>query len=329
MRRAGRSREDIVTWLRAALAAELRLDPATISADRTLTFYGLDSLTAATIAGDFSDWLGQPLPENVLAARATIHTLADRFAGPPAVRAPHHRRPGRPRASDRVDYAGLDYSRTPRLERTLKAVLRILVKLTSDIRVEGIEYLPAAGPALVASNHLHILDAVWMLAVLPRRTILLVAEEFERKPVLGWLLNIARVVYIARSTADRAALGQALQVLQRGGLLAVAPEGKLSRTGGLIRAHSGIAYIATQSGVPVTPAVLWGQELAFRSWLRLRRVRLEVRFGAPVQVPAGPAGPRELKHYTDQIMRSLASLLPPAYQGVYSTLHGPSEPTHR
>jgi 1-acyl-sn-glycerol-3-phosphate acyltransferase len=173
---------------------------------------------------------------------------------------------------------------------------------------------------------MHILDAVWMLAVLPRRTILLVAEEFERKPVVGWLLNAGRVIYISRGTADRAALAQALQVLRHGGALAVAPEGKLSRTGGLLKAHTGIAYLATHSGVSVTPAVLWGQDRAWSTWRRLRRVRLDVRFGSPVRVPFGPAGPRELRRYTDDIMRSLANLLPPAYQGVYRTPSGPDSP---
>jgi 1-acyl-sn-glycerol-3-phosphate acyltransferase len=316
MRRVGRSREDIVTWLLAAVASELRLDPLSLDADRALTFYGLDSLTAATIAGDLSDWLGRPLPDDVLQAGVTIGSLATRLARPSAPeRSAGH--PRRRRSSDSVDYAVLDYGRTPRFERAIMAAIRVLVKLTSEVRVEGLEHLPVSGPALMASNHLHILDAVWMLGILPRRTILLVAEEFERKPVVGWLLTIGRVIYISRGTADRVALGQALQVLRHRGALAVAPEGKLSRTGGLIRAHTGIAYLATHSGVPVTPAVLWGQERAWASWLRLRRVRLNVRFGPPERIPFGPAGPRELRRDTDQIMRALARLLPPAYQGVY------------
>ena len=313
---AGRSAEAIVAWLRAAVAAELHLDPATLDADRVLTFYGLDSLTAATLAGDLAEWLGRPLPEDVLMARATIRGLADRLARHTVHDRAHHVH-RRQRASDPIDYAALNYRRSPRFERLAKAIIRVLVKLTSDLRVGGLENVPATGPLLVASNHLHILDAVWVLSVLDRRTILLVAEEFERKPLLGWLLNAARVIYISRGTADREALDQAVLVLRNGGALAVAPEGKLSRTGGLIRGHSGIAFLATESGVPVTPTVLWGQERAWASWLRLRRVRLDLRFGAPVRVPAGPAGHRELRRYTDHIMRSLAELLPSAYRGVY------------
>jgi len=312
-----RTSAEIVAWLRAAVAAELRIDPATIDADRILTFYGLDSLTAATLAGDLSDWLARPLPDDVLMARATIRGLADRLARQAAHERVHHHVKRRARTSDSIDYAGLDYSRTPRFERMAKAIIRGLVTLTTDLHVEGVEHVPTSGPALVASNHLHILDGVWMLGVLPRRTILLVAEEFERKPFVGWLLNAARAIYISRGTADRDALDQAIVVLRHGGALAVAPEGKLSRTGGLIRGHSGIAFLATESGVPVTPVVMWGQERAWSSWLRLRRVRLELRFGAPVRVPAGPAGHRELRRYTDQIMRALAALLPETYRGIY------------
>ncbi|MEI6669286.1 MAG: 1-acyl-sn-glycerol-3-phosphate acyltransferase [Acidobacteriota bacterium] len=328
MTHAGRSRQDIVKWLRETVAAELRLDPATLSAERPLSFYGLDSLTAASVAGDLSDWLGQPLPDDVLSARVTIDELAARLAAARAAE-PHRRAIVRNRVSDAIDYTAIDYGRTPRLERMFKAGLRGLVALTSDVHLEGVEHLPAEGPALMASNHLHILDAVWMLAVFPRRTILLVAEEYEHRWFVGWLLNLGRVIYISRGSADRTALGQATSVLRHGGALAVAPEGKLSRTGGLIRAHNGIAFLATQSGVPVTPSVMWGQEKAWASWKRLRRVRLDVRFGAPVRVPPGPAGHRELKRDTDLIMRALARLLPPEYQGVYAEPLVPSEPTSR
>jgi 1-acyl-sn-glycerol-3-phosphate acyltransferase len=314
---AGRTRDEIAQWLRSALAAELHIDEAGIEADRPLTFYGLDSLTAASLAADFSDWLGHTLSDDVLLARATIGALADRFAGPVALRPVHHRVTMRHRSSDAIDYTALDYRAAPRFERFAKAVIRGLVRVTTVLHAEGVEYLPGEGPVLLASNHLHILDAVWMLAVFRRRTILLVAEEFERKPFVGRLLTAGRVIYISRGSADRGALEQALTVLAQGGALAVAPEGKLSRTGGLIRAHSGIAFLATQSGVPVTPAVIWGQHRAWSSWVRFRRVRIDIRFGAPIRLPQGPAGHRELRRHTDDIMHALARLLPDAYQGVY------------
>jgi 1-acyl-sn-glycerol-3-phosphate acyltransferase len=292
----GKSREEIQSWLQTAIASELRLAPGSLDVTRPFAFYGVDSLTAATLAGDLEEWLGHQLPPDVALARATIASLADRLSDrsrPASASTPSWR------ASDHVDYDALDYSRSPLVERLIKAAVRLIVRATSVVEVQGRERVPARGPVLLAGNHLHILDALWMTAVLPRRTIFLVAEEFQDKPVVGRLLNAGRAIYIARGKADRDALDRALAVLRGGGALAVAPEGRLSRTGGLIKGQSGIAYLSSQSGVPVLPVVGYGQERAGASWRRLTRVRVHIRFGRLVPVPTGPASPGELERYTD------------------------------
>lgn len=310
-----RSRAEIVDYLRTAVAAELGLRPDAIDPERPLTFYGLDSLTAAIVAGGLVDWLGHSLPEDLILARATASSLADRLAAP----APSARQASTApvRASDRTDYTSLDYARTPAGERLLKTLIRALVRVTSRVSIEGQDSVPAEGPVLCATNHLHILDALWMVSALPRRTIFLVAEEFERKPVVGWLLNAGRAIYVARGKADREALDRALAVLKSGGALGVAPEGRLSLTGGLIKGQIGIAYLASQAGVPVIPVVAWGQERAGHCWRHLRRVRVHIRFGPPIELPPGLSGPSDLERGTDLVMTSLARLLPPAYRGVY------------
>ncbi len=314
-----RSRDDIVEYLRTAIGGEIGLPPGAIDAEKPLTFYGVDSLTAAIVAGDLTDWLGRSLPGDITLARATVSSLADRLAEDGEGTPKNTSRPlASGRASDRVDYAAIDYTRTPRRERVLMAIVRGLVRLTSRVSIEGRECLPPEGAVLCATNHLHILDALWMVAALPRRTIFLVAEEFERRPIVGWFLNAAHAIYIARGKADREALGRALDVLKGGGALGVAPEGRLSRTGGLIKGQVGVAYLASQAGVPVVPVVAWGQEHAGRRWLRLRRVRVNIRFGPPLTLPPGLSAPRDLERGTDQVMTALARLLPPAYRGVYA-----------
>ena len=65
------------------------------------------------------------------------------------------------------------------------------------------------------------------------------------------------------------------------------------------------------------PAAAWGQERLGRSWRRLRRAPVEVRFGPPVSLPQGEATTAELAGYTEQIMDEIAGLLPREYRGVY------------
>jgi len=298
---------EIKDWLRAAIAHELRLDPATLDPQRPFAYYGLDSLTAATLSGELGDWLGYDIPPDVLVEHPTIDALAERLASGRA-----EPQSARPTERDRPD------DEPPRWdERMVRASARCAVRASSILDVEGSERLPAAGPALFAVNHLHILDALWMSAVLPSRTRFLVAEEFRAKPVLGRILTAGRVIYVARGRADREALERAVAVVSGGGAVAVAPEGRLSRTGGLIKGQSGIAYLSSQSGVPVIPVVAYGQERAGASWARLSRVRVCVRIGDPIAAPGCPATARELDHHAAGIMGALARLLPATYRGIY------------
>ena len=97
----------------------------------------------------------------------------------------------------------------------------------------------------------------------------------------------------------------------------MAPEGKVSRTGGLLQGRSGIAYLATEAGVPILPVVAFGQEKASHCWKRFRRVTVQIRIGSLLELPAGKATARQLEAYTDQVMLAMARLLPPPYRGVY------------
>jgi len=67
------------------------------------------------------------------------------------------------------------------------------------------------------------------------------------------------------------------------------------------------------------PIAHWGTENTIRSWMRLRRPRIEIRIGRPFRLP--PVDPDErgasLRHNADEVMCRLAALLPPAYQGHY------------
>lgn len=218
-----------------------------------------------------------------------------------------------------IDYASLDYSRWTPLQRFLQRLLRLIVRLTMRVRVEGLERFPPEGPLIVAPNHIHLFDVPLLFCYLPRRTVVFVADKWQRVPVVNWLLEyVGNGIWVRRGEPDRKALTAALQVLRAGGVLGLAPEGTRSRTGGLQPGKTGIAYLATRAPAPILPVALFGQEKAVQCWRRLRRPEVTVRFGELIHLPPGKHKTSQLEAYTEEVMIALARLLPPEYRGVYA-----------
>jgi 1-acyl-sn-glycerol-3-phosphate acyltransferase len=302
----------ISAWIVVQVARELHLDPAAIDPAKPVGVLGLDSLAAATLVADLEDHLGRQLPEALVRPDLSIEEISRQVADTvsPAIAAP--------KASTPNVEAPRNVQSWTSLQRVVLVLARAVARVLTKRDVIGADRVPATGPIILAVNHLHILDALWAFTVLPRPTVFLVASEFRRRPIVGLLLGIGRSIFVTRGEGDRAAIWQGVELLRHGGALGVAPEGRLSRTGGLIQGQPGIARLAADGQAPVVPMVMSGQERLWRHWLRGRRVPIRVRFGPPIPPPAAPATARMLAEYSDRVMRGLAAELPPAYRGVYS-----------
>lgn len=305
---------EISTWVVAEVARELHLDPAAIDPDQPMAVLGLDSLAVATLTADLEDHLGRRLPDAVFANDLTITALSRLVAGAPSAAAGSA---DEARAAPRSEYGALDYGRWTPAQRLLRAAARGLVRGLTRQDVHGLERIPARGPVIIAVNHLHILDALWIFAVLPRRTVFIVASEFRRRLLVGRLLRMGQAIFVTRGAGDREAMTRAVEVLRAGAAVGVAPEGRLSATGGLTRGQPGVARLSAEAAAPIVPMAVSGQEQLWRYWRRGRRVPVRVRFGAVIPPPCLPATARSLEGHSEEVMRALAAELPPAYRGVY------------
>jgi len=222
-------------------------------------------------------------------------------------------------ATTAVDYATLDYTTWTPAQRAIRAVTAVGFSCLARIDTEGLEHIPRHGPCLLAVNHLSMADVPLLLTLLERRAIILAVDQLQQFRILDWFVSdMGQAIYVERNQAEDGALTQALAVLAAGGLLALAPEGRRSKSG-LLRARTGVAYLATQADVPIVPLVAWGQERWRTRLTRVTRIPIQVRAGEPMRFPAGPAGPADLRAYTDTLMQRMAALLPAAYRGVYGS----------
>ncbi len=220
-------------------------------------------------------------------------------------------------ANEPSRYATLDYSRWSTGQRAIKTAVTVAMRTLSTIHVDGLENLPRTGGCLLAINHLSMTDGPVIFSLLPRRTVMFASIHLRRSAFMHWILSdMGDAIYVRRGEGDTDALESGLAVLRAGGLLGIGPEGTRSPAG-LARGHTGIAYLATQAKVPVVPLAAWGQEKIPTHLRALRRAPVHVRIGAPLYFTDAAPNAARLRDVTDQVMRAIAGLLPPEYQGVY------------
>jgi len=190
-------------------------------------------------------------------------------------------------------------------------------------RVETIDQsnVPDKGPLIMASNHLHFFDPPLVLAASPYREItVLAAEKWAETWPVNWLLKSIGAIFVHRGEVDREALNKCLAVLERDGILGLAPEGTRSRTGTMQRAKPGVAYLAIKADVPILPIGISGQNQMLAEWKRLRRPHIVVRFGRVFKLQ--PLHRRQkgeqLQERSDEVMRSIAALVNEDLRGVYT-----------
>ena len=145
---------------------------------------------------------------------------------------------------------------------------------------------------MLVCNHVSFIDAVLLMAASPRPIRFIMDHRIFRVPVLGWLFRLAKAIPIAPQKEDPAAyeeaFAQAVQVLREGDLLAIFPEGAITRDGTLQPFKGGVMKILEAARIegiepPVIPMALtnlWGSYFS----------RVEVRDGAERRDGAGRSG---------------------------------------
>ncbi len=155
-------------------------------------------------------------------------------------------------------------------EYLLRFIALVASRCVYRFRIRGDEHIPTQGAAVLVCNHVSFVDPVLLMAASPRPIYFVMDHRIFKMPVLGGLFSLAKAIPIAPRSEDpvayEAAFEAAAKVLRDGDLLAIFPEGGITRNGELQAFKGGIMKIlenARRDGVtaPVIPmglTNLWG-----------------------------------------------------------------------
>lgn len=217
----------------------------------------------------------------------------------------------------------------------LGPILRVLGRP----RVEGLENIPDKGPAILASNHLAVMDSFFLPLMVRRRIYFLAKSEYFTGTGLKggfqkWFFTAVGQIPIDRSGAEAAAgaLTAARRQLEKGELMGMYPEGTRSPDGRLYKGKTGLARIALDAGVPVIPvAMINTHKLNPPGSILPRPAKIVVKVGKPLDFSRydGLQGNRFIERaITDEIMYSLMELSGQQYVDIYaaSLKNKPAQP---
>jgi len=226
-------------------------------------------------------------------------------------------------------YSGAGASQQ-RLRRVLDPVSRRLWNLT----IEGVENIPTEGPAIICPNHISFFDSVFVMTFVGRNISFVGKAEYMDSWKTKHLFPALGMIPIDRSGGSKSegALLAAEQVLRRGELFGIYPEGTRSRDGMLYKGHTGAARLAMKLGCPIIPVGIIGTREIQPPDTFFPKIGLSctVEFGRPVSPARYMARSDDhmvLRELIDEVMFEIRDLTGQEYRNVYATKRAQSLPS--
>jgi 1-acyl-sn-glycerol-3-phosphate acyltransferase len=187
------------------------------------------------------------------------------------------------------------------------------------VRIAGSEHVPQAGPAVLAANHVSVLDPFFVALTTHRQLRFMAKAELYRWPLLRPLMHGLGAFPVERGADAGRAVTRGVELLERDALVALFPEGTCLPD--LKRGYRrGAARLALASGAPLVPVALIGTENTIEP--RTHRIglpRVRVVVGEPIRV--------ERQEATEEAATDLTARLEAAIEALVAETRGrwPSE----
>jgi 1-acyl-sn-glycerol-3-phosphate acyltransferase len=195
----------------------------------------------------------------------------------------------------------------------------------------GSEHIPASGGAILASNHLSIVDSIFLPLMVDRPVTFAAKSEYftGTRPIdrlTGAYLRATNQISVDRAEARAGLemLDAALGLLRQGALFGIYPEGTRSPDGRLYRGRPGVGWLALNSGLPVIPVAMSGTDHVLPPGRKVPRVgKIKIRVGEPLtfeSVRTLPSASRQRRAITDEVMNAIQALSGQDYVAMYASV---------
>ncbi len=212
--------------------------------------------------------------------------------------------------------------------RTSRLVAGPALRLLARPEITGAEHIPETGPAIVASNHLSVVDSIFLPFMLKRPLVFAAKSEYftgtrPQDRLIAAYLRATNQLSTDRAGARAAQdmLDAALELLRSGELFGIYPEGTRSPDGRLYRGRTGVGWLALNSRAPVIPVAMFGTARILPPGHKIPRPgRISIRVGEPLTFDSlEGTGARQRRVVTDEVIQAIQKLSGQEYVPMYAS----------
>ncbi|MEZ4357245.1 MAG: 1-acylglycerol-3-phosphate O-acyltransferase [Eubacteriales bacterium] len=147
---------------------------------------------------------------------------------------------------------------------TIKIIFYPLLWLFFKPKIYGTKFCKVNGGVILMSNHVNLLDPIFLGIFFRRRIYFMAKKELFKNPFLRWLIKMLGAFPVDRGKTDIASIKRAMAVVKQGKVLGIFPEGKRVKTGELGNFEQGTAMLAMKLKCPIIPVYTDGNYGIFK-----------------------------------------------------------------
>ncbi|MEN3046071.1 MAG: (d)CMP kinase [Candidatus Hydrothermales bacterium] len=156
-----------------------------------------------------------------------------------------------------------------------------IIKWFFGMKIIGRKYLFRSGPFIVTPNHVTFWDPPFIGFAVKRESFFLAKIDlFVANRLFKWLIETFNAIPLRRGAGAKSAYEKAKDLLKRGEVVIIFPEGTRSKSGELLPFKKGAFQLACDLRVPVIPAYIKNIREGPLSWIFKRN--LKIIFGSPL-----------------------------------------------
>ena len=136
----------------------------------------------------------------------------------------------------------------------IKLILRLILKLLFKTKVTHLQEIILHEPSIIIPNHTSFLDAVFVFAYLPDDVCFVINTRIAKKLELPLKL----INHVTIDPLSPYSLKKLINIIKEGQSVVIFPEGRISRTGMLMKVYNGIGLIALKTNATLVPIIFTG-----------------------------------------------------------------------